>query len=121
MASRISSKAKRRRVVNLLNAISDLQEGDLLAVLHLDGIVPLGEFGENDTFSLGQDGEVIHTPGWPPPPRSLKDRVRTGKDLSRILEHQLLSVLVFGEVEVPSYMKSERDEREIGGRSWTPI
>jgi hypothetical protein len=113
-----SFEGTRRRVVNLLNAISDLSEGDLLAVLELDSIVPLREFGENDTFSLGQDGEFIHTPGWPPPPRSLMHRAQTGQDLSRILEHQLLSVLVFGEGMVPSHMKARRAKNEIGGRMW---
>src|SRR6266567_4443949 len=99
------SAARRRRIITLLNAISDLQEGDLLAVLELDRVTPLMEFGENDTFQVGEDGKIVWTPGTPPPPKSLKHRARTGKDLARILEDHLNSVLVFGEVALPAVGK----------------
>ena len=108
--------AARRRVTTLLNAIADLQEGDLLAVLELDRITPLIEFGENDMFELGEDGKIVFMPGWPPAPRSLKDRARTGEDLARILEQHLMSALVLGEVKLMTYQKHNRGKKELGGR-----
>jgi hypothetical protein len=110
------SVARRRRIITLLNAILDLQEGDLLAVLELDRVTPLTELGENDTFQVGEDGKIVWTPGTPPPPKSLKHRAQTGKDLAHILEDHLNSVLVFGEVSVPSYKKRKRGKKELGGR-----
>ena len=112
------SAAARRRVITLLNAIADLQEGDLLAVLKLDQVTPLIEFGENDMFELGEDGKIVYTPGWPPAPRSLKDRARSGEGLGRILEHHLMSVLVLGEGQLMTYQKHKRGKKELGGRTF---
>lgn len=111
-------RAKRSRVIALLNAISDLHEGDLSDVLELDRQTPLKEFGENDTSMKLPDGTVEHTPGFPPPPKSLKDRVRTGKQMGQILEAQLTWVMVFGEVIIPSIQKKPRAQREMGGRQF---
>jgi hypothetical protein len=73
------------------------------------------ELGENDTFQVGEDGKIVWTPGTLPPPKSLKHRAQTGKDLARILEDHLNSVLVFGEVAVPSIGKRRRGKKELGG------
>ena len=112
MVARESSR--RRRVIALLNAIADLQEGDLLAVLDLDGFTPMVEFGEKDRFEY-KNGKIVVTPGWPPAPKSLKHRARTGKDLARILEWQLISTLGFGEARLTSYQKLRRG-KDLGGR-----
>jgi hypothetical protein len=111
------SVARRRRVVALLKAISDLQKGDLLAVLELDELTPLQEFGENHIISKGEDGRLVLTPGWPPAPKSLKHRARTGNDLATILEQKLVSILGIGEVFVPSYQKRRRGN-DLGGRAF---
>jgi hypothetical protein len=120
---RMADKAKpsassRRRVIRLLNAIADLHEGDLRSVLQLDGSTPFIEFGENDTFELREDGKILHRPGYPPPPRSLKQRVQTGEALGRILEDHLSSILVFGEVNLITWQKHKRRKKELGGRSF---
>jgi hypothetical protein len=47
MTPRMPAKRK-KRVIALLNAISDLHEGDLHAVLELDKFTPLEDFGPND-------------------------------------------------------------------------
>jgi hypothetical protein len=113
------SRSKQMRVITLLNAISDLHEGDLQEVL-LDRLTPLMEFGENDTFSLREDGTVEHTPGSPPPPKSLKQRVQTDKQLGRILEGQLMSILIFGEgSSLLTVQKKPRVKLEMGGRHFT--
>jgi hypothetical protein len=112
------SKSTLHRVVALLNAISDLQEGDLRLALELDSQAPMLEFGENDTFKIAQDGKIVWTPGSPPPEKSLRHRVQTGEELGRILEHHLLSVMIFGEAVLPSYKKRRRAKHEIGGRAW---
>jgi hypothetical protein len=98
---------RRSRVVALMNAISDLHEGDLLTVLELDRTIPIYEIGPNDMFRL-EDGRIIHVPGFPPPPKSLKQRVQTGEQLARILEQHLMEVLVLGEVNLASYKKERR-------------
>ena len=77
------SAAARRRVITLLNAIADLQEGDLLAVLKLDQVTPLIEFGENDMFELGEDGKIVYTPGWPPAPTDISRSARRPAGRSR--------------------------------------
>jgi len=104
------------RVITLLNAISDLREGDLLAVLELDRYTPLIDLGDNDTFQLGEDGKIIHTPGFPPP-RSLMHRAATGADLARILEQHLEWVMAFGQAHLPVYQKRRR-KKELGGTMW---
>ncbi len=109
--------AGKRRVITLMNAIADLHEGDLRAVLKLDRMTPLREFGENDSFTLDKNGRVIHLPGFSPPRRSLKHRAHTGKQLARILEQHLMEVLTFGEVELPSYQRPRR-KNELGGRQF---
>jgi hypothetical protein len=109
-------KTRRSRVIALMNAVSDLHEGDLLAVLKLDQVTPMREFGENDRFTV-DDGRVIHLPGFPPPRKSLKHRAHTGKHLARILEQHLMWVLTFGEVSLVSYQKRRR-KNELGGRGF---
>jgi hypothetical protein len=116
-----NSTLRLRRVVALLNAISDLREGDLRSVLNLDGSVPIFEVGLNDTFQLGDDGKIVLERGWPPPEKSLRNRVQTGEFLGRILEHHLLSVLIYGEAALPSYKKRRRAAGEIGGTAFGPI
>jgi len=108
MVARESSR--RRRVIALLNAISDLQEGDLLAVLELDERTPMIEL---DRLELKNGKMVIK----PDKPKSLKHRARTGKDLGRILEWQLISILGLGEAELPSYPKLRRG-KDMGGRGF---
>ena len=94
MAARISTK-RRKRVITLFNAISDLHEGDLHAVLDLDRCTPL--CGEPD---------------------SLEDRARTGEDLGRIMESHLHNILGFGEWALPFYIKRKRSKAEFGCREF---
>jgi hypothetical protein len=112
------SASARRRVIRLLNAIADLHESDLRSVLQLDRSTPLIEFGENDTFQLREDGKILHRLGYPPPPRSLKQRVQTGEALGRILEEHLSSILVFGEGRLITWQKPRRRKKELGGRTF---
>jgi hypothetical protein len=84
MASRISTK-RRKRVITFFNALSDLHEGDLHAVLDLDRCTPL--CGEPD---------------------SLEDRARTGEALGRIMESHLHTILGFGECCLPWYSGPHR-------------
>lgn len=109
-------RSKRARVTALMNAISDLHEGDLLTVLDLNGYTPLIDFGPNDKFSLREDGTVAHVRGFRPPPKSLKHRISTGRQLGRVLEDHLMVVLVFGEGPLRSIKKEPRAKKEIGGR-----
>ena len=74
------------------------------------------EFGENDTFKLDEDRMVILTPGFPPPQKSLKDKVRTGEALGKILEDHLMQILGLGEAALPTSRKRDRRSRELGGR-----
>jgi hypothetical protein len=106
-----TSSAARRRVVDLLDAIAKLHRGDLLAIL---GCTPLVEFGENDTFHLDENGQVVQTRVGPAK-RSLSHRVQKGEDLARILEAHLEAVLVFGEGVLPTIQRRGR-RNELGGR-----
>jgi len=112
-----ANSTRMRRVTALLNAISDLRAGDLRAVLELDLVTPLCEFGENDIFELNKDGKIVHIPGHPPPPKSLKDKVRTGERLARILENQLREIMAMGEGMLPSSRKNRRG-KDFGGRTF---
>jgi hypothetical protein len=112
------SRSKRMRVIALLNAISDLHEGDLHGVLTLDALTPIMEFGEDATFSLREDGTVAFTPRIPPAPESLKRRVPTGEQLGQILEAQLMSILVFGEGTLRTVQKKPKAQLEMGGRQF---
>jgi hypothetical protein len=93
----------------------------LRAVLKLDECTPLIDFGDDDTFKLTDDGAIICTPGWPPPPKSLKHRARTGEALARILEHQLMSILSFGEGVLCTTRKVRRGDKELGGRRFVKV
>ena len=106
-----TSSAARRRVVDLLDAITNLHRGDLLAVLDLDSSTPLIEFGEEDTFELGKNGQVVHTPVGPAK-RSLSHRAQTGEHLARILEAQLTAVMAFGQMELQTIRRGH------GGMNW---
>jgi hypothetical protein len=119
MVNHPNRSRRKKRVTTLLNAIADLHEGDLLEILELDRMRPhlMAEFGENDTFHI-EDGNIVHTPGWPPPSKSLKHRVRTGEELARILEHHLMSILVAGELALPSCQKYRKGKQELGGRGF---
>jgi hypothetical protein len=110
------SLSKRARVTALMNAISDLNEGDLLTVLKLNQSTPLIDFAPNDKFRLREDGTVEHVRGFPPPSKGLKHRIRTGNQLGRVLEHHLMAILVFGEIALRNIKKEPRAKREIGGR-----
>jgi hypothetical protein len=112
------TSAAERRVRRLLNAISDLHEGDLVAVLELTAVTPIIDFSDDDAFKLEDDGTIsfIPTPG--PRPKSLKHRVATGEQLGRILERQLIEVMALGEAILPSHRKSKR-KWALGGRVWS--
>ena len=110
--------AAERRVIRVLNAIADLNEGDLWLALELDEMTPLMEFGENDTFQL-KDGRLLYTPGYPSPPGSLMHKAKTGKALGRMLEQLLLATLGFGEAKLISWQKRNRKQEELGGRRFS--
>ena len=111
-ATESARRAAKRRVITLMNAISDLHHGDLLTVLQL---VPLEEFGPEDTFEV-KEGKLIHTPGPTPPPKSLISRIRTGEALARILEQHLVEVMAQGQVVLRTTKKSKRGQ--LGGRTF---
>jgi hypothetical protein len=75
-----ATKSAKRRVIALCKAISDLHHGDLLTILELDRVTAMEDFGDNDMFTL-EGNKVIHMPGSPPPPKSLKHRAGTGEEL----------------------------------------
>jgi hypothetical protein len=103
------------RVVALLNAISNLRKGDLLAVLSLDAQAPGIEWGPDDVLSLSDDGKgVIVTPGARPPPRSLANRMTTGEKLGRFLEQQLTQTMAYGEATRTVYYKDCLNKDELG-------
>jgi len=106
-----------RRVVDLLNAIADLREGDLLAVLELDGCTPLMDLGDDDTFKLDDDGRDVNIPGQFRPPKSLRHRVQTGQELANILLDHLSQVLGLGESVLPTLEKTpQQRSTDFGGR-----
>jgi hypothetical protein len=69
-------QARRRRVNNLMNAIAELQTGDLEAVIDLDTVAPMEEDG---------------------PSRLDPNEARNGRELAEILEDRLLTLLAVGE------------------------
>jgi hypothetical protein len=106
----MTTRAAKRRVAAVLNAISNLHQGDLLAVLDLDEFVQGWHFDKgivDEYFLNSQDGrESI---------KSLKAQVQTGEQLGRLLEAHLIQVMVFGEVQLPSWGK-RRWKKALGGR-----
>jgi hypothetical protein len=86
--------ARRKRVIALLNAISNLHHGDLLSVLHLGKYVPMDEEG------LGDD-PALHL-------------ARTGEELNRIVEDRLETIYCFGECFLPMEGKDSHERNELG-------
>ena len=93
-----SQSAARRRVVALLNAISDLHEGDLHAVLKLD----IASLYDPDIHGDFLGTEALEFRG----------------DLGRLCEKHLMSVMVYGEVQLESDQKRRRAKKALGGRHW---
>ena len=116
MPNTMEQEASSERVRNLLNAIANLCQGDLARVLELNQLTPMRDFGPNDSFHLSEDKKLIVIPGFPPPPKSLKHRVRTGTELGRILESHLNIILSIGEATLSSTKKRRRSKKELGGR-----
>jgi hypothetical protein len=117
MAARISVK-RRRRVIALLKAISDLHQGDLLSVLKLDVLAP-NYLWQTYTFQMADDGNAIFLiPGRPPASELAEHSVGTGEGLARGLEEYLVQILGFGEAVLPTYQKRKRAKQEIGGREF---
>jgi hypothetical protein len=112
------SNAANQRVITLLDAIADLQIGDLCEVLDLDEMTPMLDLDDNCKFWMDKDGKIKMLPGMPKA-RSLIDRVKTGKSLARILESQLTWLLACGEAGSVSYRKHKRNKRELGGRGFS--
>jgi hypothetical protein len=99
--NREPSEAAMRRVVRLLNAISDLCDGDLQSVLKLHRYA-----GEDGTIELRRNGTVLW-PEEPRPQRLLTHRVR-GKSIGKTLEKQLVTILSFGEGDIGSTQKRRK-------------
>ena len=106
------SNAAKQRVITLLDAIADLQIGDLYEVLHLDEMMPMLDLDDNCKFGMDKGGKIKLLPGMPKA-RSLIDRVKTGKSLVRILESQLTWVLAFGEAGLVSYRKTKETKENL--------
>jgi hypothetical protein len=87
-----SQAAARRRVVALLNAISDLHEGDLHAVLGLHALY---------------DHEIYG------------DLVEFRGDLGRLLEEHLATVMGYGEAALDHDQKRTRAKKALGGMHWS--
>jgi hypothetical protein len=88
----MTTNSGKKRVIALLNAIGDLHEGDLKAVLESDGVVfenlkTLWSAGQNDYICLDEDNpwkiKVIR--GSRPPAKSLRDRAETGEQLGHVI------------------------------------
>jgi hypothetical protein len=92
----MTASTRKQRVTVFLNALADLQRGDLLKVLKMDDMVPMVEPG------LGESA-------------SLRVRTRTGEDLSRIVEQQLVFILGLGEASLFTCGKPEW-RNDLGAR-----
>jgi hypothetical protein len=98
--------AMRRRVAAVLNAISDLQEGDLLVVLDLDRYCMEVEY-DVATFRIN-----ILAPGCS---ASLFHSLRSGEELAQIFEQQLMSVYYQADGTLDVYGKKHLNRKELGG------
>jgi hypothetical protein len=87
-------QARRRRVNKLMNAIAELQTGDLEAVINLDTVAPMEEDG---------------------PSRLDPNEARNGRELAEILEGRLMTLLAVGEWG-PCTEQRPRENGELGGR-----
>jgi hypothetical protein len=87
-------QARRRRVNNLMNAVAELQSGDLEAVINLDTVAPMEEDG---------------------PSRLDPNEAHTGRELAEILEHRLRTLLAVGEWGLCTKQRP-RENGELGGR-----
>jgi hypothetical protein len=94
MSKRKQVVASRKRVIKLLNAISDIRRCDLFTVLELDK-----QTGPYDSWHE---------------PKSRIARARDGGEIAQILENQLVDVMIFGEITLPSSTKGGFPQ--IGGR-----
>jgi hypothetical protein len=82
-----------RRVVTLLNAISDLHEGDLQSVLGVDGMYDHEIYGDAAEFR---------------------------GDLGRLLEDHLMRVMCFGESSwLDHVLKPRGAKKRLGNLHWT--
>jgi hypothetical protein len=86
--------ARRKRVIALLNAISNLRHGDLRPVLALGKYVPM------DEEELGDD-PALHL-------------ARTGEELGKIVEDRLETIYCFGECFLPMEGKDSHERNELG-------
>jgi hypothetical protein len=87
-------QARRRRVNNLMNAIAELQTGDLEAVIDLDTVAPMEE-----------DGPSLLDP----------NEARNGRELAEILEGRLMTLLAVGEWGLCTEQRP-RENGDLGGR-----
>jgi hypothetical protein len=87
-------QARRRRVNKLMNAIAELQTGDLEAVIDLDTVAPMEEDG---------------------PSRLDPNEARNGRELAEILEDRLMILLAVGEWGLCTEQRP-RETGELGGR-----
>lgn len=109
--------AAKKRVIRVLDAISDLHKGDLRLGLDLDWVTPLVEIGKNDLLEL-KDGRLVIIRAYPPPERSLRLKAQTGEALGRILEQHLVETLGFGEATLTTWRKRNRTQ-QLGGRNFS--
>jgi hypothetical protein len=109
------NKEQVRRVNALLNAIGDLRRGDLLKVLNLNNkIQSMPMSGADREFSLDKDVKLVVKV-----PKTMRDRACTGKELAHIVEDNLIEILMFGEVSLPTVMKDRKPgSTELGGRAF---
>jgi len=94
-----SQSAARQRVVALLNAISNLDQGDLHRVLNLDA----ASLYDPEIHGEGVGTEALNFRG----------------DLGRLCEEHLIAVMVYGEVRLDSRQKRGRARKALGGRYWS--
>jgi hypothetical protein len=87
-------QARRRRVNKLMNAVAELQTGDLEAVINLDAVAPMEEDG---------------------PSRLDPNEARSGRELAEILEDRLIKLLAIGEWGLCTKQRP-RENGELGGR-----
>lgn len=85
------SAAATKRVATLLNAISDLHEGDLLAVLKL--VTPLPEYDEDDWIDLGAEGVCIFVKGQVTPRRVARPNPGTSFGVSSRIWRRLFGFI----------------------------
>ena len=87
----------------LLNAISNLKEGDLYAALDLDGVTESPEFRDT-LFMKNPDGKNPDGKAW-----------------GRIMEQhltELLGIAGSSKFELMSYPKKRKNSKELGGWIW---